>query len=212
MQARSAATRDQVISSAARMFDRLGFDGASIGDIMEDTGLTRGALYFHFKSKETLAQVVVETQHQISISAVESIAATGAPAIEQIVMLCHEMGRQMVEEPVVRAGIRLTLEFSALEGPAGPYRDWIGACRELADAAVEQGDLVETVDRDHLAHFIISAFTGVQLVSNVLDRRIDLGSRIDQMWQLLLPGIMPSAQCGEIERIREARLPAARTA
>lgn len=205
MQARAVATRQQIVIGAAQIFERLGYDGATVGDIVEASGMTRGAMYFHFKSKDELAQVVVEEQHAISIAAVQAIAGTGAPAIEQMVMLCHEMGRQMVEDPIVRAGIRLTLELSAVEGPPGPYRDWIAACRTLADGAVEQGDIGETIDLDHLARFVISAFTGVQLVSNVLDGRVDLETRIDQMWLILLPGIMPPARRRKIERIRQAR-------
>lgn len=165
-------------------------------------------MYFHFKSKEELADAVVQRQHEISLAAVEAIAATHAPALEQIVMLCHEMGRQIVQDPIVRAGIRLTLEFSSGGGPpdpAGPYRDWIEACRQLAETAIAEGDLPGTVDAPELARFVISAFTGVQMVSNVLDRRVDLEQRIDQMWRFLLSGILSPAHPRTSEDIRRAR-------
>lgn len=208
-QARAVATRHQLVAAAAAAFDQRGFEGASLGDIIEaGTGLSKGALYFHFKSKEELADAVVQRQHEISLAAVEAIAATHASALEQIVMLCHEMGRQIVQDPIVRAGIRLTLEFSGGGGPldpAGPYRDWIEACRQLAETAIAEGDLPGTVDAPELARFVISAFTGVQMVSNVLDRRVDLEQRIDQMWRFLLPGIMVPARRRKCERIRQAR-------
>lgn len=99
-----------------------------------------GALYFHFSSKEELAWFVIAEQHRTSISAVEAIGCESAPALEQIVMLCHEMARQIVEDKIVRAGIRITLELSAEDrGPAGPYLDWITACQELAVRAVSEG-------------------------------------------------------------------------
>ena len=59
-------------------------------------GHDEGALYFHFRSKEDLARHIIAEQHRISISAVQAIAAQEASAIEQIVMLCHEMARQIV--------------------------------------------------------------------------------------------------------------------
>ncbi|MCD2115067.1 TetR/AcrR family transcriptional regulator [Rhodococcus rhodochrous] len=208
-QARAVATRHQLVAAAAAAFDQRGFEGASLGDIIEaGTGLSKGALYFHFKSKDELADAVVQRQHEISLAAVEAIAATHASALEQIVMLCHEMGRQIVQDPIVRAGIRLTLEFSGGEGPpdpAGPYRDWIEACRQLAETAIAEGDLPGTVDAPELARFVISAFTGVQMVSNVLDRRVDLEQRIDQMWRFLLPGIMVPARRRTSDSIRHAR-------
>lgn len=207
-QARAVATRQQIVAAAAATFDRLGFEGAALGAIVDaSSGLTKGALYFHFKSKNELAQAVVEQQHDISIAAVDAIAATQASALEQIVMLCHEMGRQIVDDPIVRAGIRLTLEFSAGVEPdkPGPYEDWIEACRQLVEAAIAEGDLVPTIDPPDLARFVISAFTGVQMVSNVLDRRVDLEQRIDQMLQYLMHGILTPDCRPESDRIRSAR-------
>ncbi|MFD6858202.1 ScbR family autoregulator-binding transcription factor [Rhodococcus sp. NPDC060090] len=207
-QARAVATREQIVVAAAATFDQFGFHGASLGQIVEaSSGLTKGALYFHFKSKDELAQAVVERQHEISITAVEGISSTRASALEQIVMLCHEMGRQIIEDPIVRAGIRLTLEFSVstgLERP-GPYQDWIDACRRLIEVAITEGDLLSTIEPPELARFVISSFTGVQMVSNVLDRRVDLEQRIDEMWQFLLEGILTPTCAGTSEQIRQAR-------
>ncbi|MFC9764237.1 ScbR family autoregulator-binding transcription factor [Rhodococcus jostii] len=205
-QQRAAVTRAQIVRGAAEMFDKSGFEGASLVEILEAAGMTKGALYFHFRSKEDLARHIIAEQHRISISAVQAIAAQEASAIEQIVMLCHEMARQIVQDPIVRAGIRITLELSADDrGPAGPYLDWIAACQGLAARAVAEGDLVDTIDPPTFARFVIGAFTGVQTVSQVLAHRVDLEQRVDEMWGFLLPGIMPTARHPGMMRIRAAR-------
>ncbi|SEE79978.1 DNA-binding transcriptional regulator, AcrR family [Rhodococcus jostii] len=200
------ATRAQIVRGAAEMFEKQGFVGASLGTIIENTGLTKGALYFHFKSKEELARCIVAEQHATSIASVEAIGREEASAIEQIVMLCHEMARQIVHDPIVRAGIRITLELSADDhGPADPYLDWINTCEHLARRAVDQGDLAPDIDPPRFARFVIGAFTGVQTVSQVLAQRTDLEQRVDDMWGYLLPGVMPPARHSEIGRIRKAR-------
>ncbi len=204
-QERAVITRNQIVKGAAVMFDRAGYERASLAEIVDLSGITKGALYFHFKSKDELAGVVIDEQHAISMNAVLAIAETGAPALEQLVMACYEMGRQIIEDPIVRAGIRLTLEMSAAGGPREPYVDWIDSVARLAHAAREQGDVVDTVVPDELGRFVVSAFTGVQLVSNVLTRRIDLYERIDQMLKLLLPGIVPPRRRHKIDRILAAR-------
>lgn len=89
---RAAATRAQIVRGAAEMFDKSGFEGASLVEITEAAGMTKGALYFHFHSQEELARHIIAEQHRISIAAVEAIAAQEASALEQIVMLCHEKG------------------------------------------------------------------------------------------------------------------------
>lgn len=90
-------------------------------------------------------------------------------------------------------------------GPTTPYQDWIEACRQLAEKAIDEGDLLDTVDAPELARFVISAFTGVQMLSNVFDQRVDLEQRIDQMWRFLLPGILVPARRRKSEKIRQAR-------
>lgn len=48
-------TREHIIEQAAGLFNRKGFAGASLSDVMEATGLKKGGIYRHFGSKEELA-------------------------------------------------------------------------------------------------------------------------------------------------------------
>ncbi len=47
-------TRARIVASASRLFNRHGFGGVSIDQIMADAGLTRGGFYAHFPTKEAL--------------------------------------------------------------------------------------------------------------------------------------------------------------
>jgi AcrR family transcriptional regulator len=51
---RRARTRTALLQAAARVYARRGFDGATIDEIAEDAGFTKGAVYDHFGSKENL--------------------------------------------------------------------------------------------------------------------------------------------------------------
>lgn len=204
-QERAVVTRQQIVMAAAERFDEAGYERASLAEIVDKSGVTKGALYFHFKSKDDLAAVVIEEQHAISMNAVSAILATATPALEQLVMFSHEMAREIVEDPIVRAGIRLTLEASAEEGPPEPYLDWIDACEGVFRRAIEEGDVLDTVDPAELARYFVGAFTGVQLVANVLTRRTDLEERLDQMIGFLLPAIVPPRRRQKIDRFRHAR-------
>ncbi len=161
-QARAVATRQQIITGAARMFEQSGFEGASLGDIVDGSGTTKGALYFHFRSKDELARVVIEEQHRTSIESVRAVTETGASPLRQLVMLCHEMARQIIHDPVVRAGMRLTLEFGGSSEPAQPYVEWIANAQQIVEHGIEQGEITSTVDPASLARFVIGSFTGVQ--------------------------------------------------
>ncbi|RVW08952.1 TetR/AcrR family transcriptional regulator [Prescottella agglutinans] len=199
------ATRQQIISGAARMFERSGFEGASLGDIVDGAGTTKGALYFHFRSKDELARVVIDEHHRMSVDTVRAISRTGASPLRQLVMLCHEMGRQIVHDPIARAGSRLTLELSGADGPDRPYVEWIESSRLIVESGVSTGEIAPTVEPDALARFLSGSFTGVQLVSQVLARREDLEQRIDEMWSLLLPSIATTGDAAELAEIRASR-------
>ena len=47
-------TRQRILESARRLFNSKGFDAVSIGEIMENAGLTHGGFYRHFKDKDEL--------------------------------------------------------------------------------------------------------------------------------------------------------------
>src|ERR687887_1247244 len=56
------ATRQRILEAAARRFKQDGIDGAGVATVMADAGLTNGAFYAHFKSKEDLVANVLADQ------------------------------------------------------------------------------------------------------------------------------------------------------
>src|SRR5215470_12790452 len=54
------STRQRLLNAASREIYRSGFQSASLDTILASTGVTKGALYYHFKSKERLGYAVVE--------------------------------------------------------------------------------------------------------------------------------------------------------
>lgn len=52
--------RNEIIDAAERLFEVKGFDGTSTADILRETGIARGTLYYHFKSKEDILDAMIE--------------------------------------------------------------------------------------------------------------------------------------------------------
>ncbi|WP_269532303.1 TetR/AcrR family transcriptional regulator [Chitinimonas sp. BJYL2] len=57
-------TRDRILDAAARVFARKGFLAASLDEVAADTGLTKGAVYWHFKSKNELFFALLDSRFQ----------------------------------------------------------------------------------------------------------------------------------------------------
>lgn len=58
--ARKAATRARLLEAAARVYAARGFAGATLDDVAEEAGLTKGAVYGHFGSKDNLLVALME--------------------------------------------------------------------------------------------------------------------------------------------------------
>lgn len=190
MQERAVLTRQAVILGAAKSFEKFGYS-ASLSTILQHGGVSKGAMYFHFASKEELAHAVIAAQHGMAMEGTRQVAAHSDIAVETLVLVSQEMARQLVTEPIARGGMRLTMEIGSIRGPIEqPYLDWIEAIKQVATQAAEAGDIVPGTDIDALARFVVGSFTGVQILSEMLTGRTDLYERLSQMWNLVLPTIV----------------------
>lgn len=61
-QAPAHETRERILASAARVFARKGFQRASLDEVAADAGLTKGAIYWHFKSKNDLFFAILDSR------------------------------------------------------------------------------------------------------------------------------------------------------
>ncbi|MCZ9883644.1 ScbR family autoregulator-binding transcription factor [Arthrobacter sp. B2a2-09] len=191
LQGRAKATRETIIAGAAKVFAEHGYGTSSITLVADAAQVTKGALYFHFKSKDELARAVLDEQHAVAVRTGEAILAENGTALTTMINLCGAFGTQLANDQIFRAGIRLTLEASAFGQTArGPYEDWIATLARLAEQGITEGQIRPSVEPLALARYIVASFTGVQMVSNILTGRDDVMNRIQEMWEILLPGIM----------------------
>jgi AcrR family transcriptional regulator len=79
------ATRQRIIETAGRRFKRDGFDGSGISTLMKDAGLTNGAFYVYFSSKDDLVATAVADQLRVQNANIVAQAAPGRAGLEQIV-------------------------------------------------------------------------------------------------------------------------------
>lgn len=78
------ATQDRIVKSAGLRFRQDGFDGSGIAVVMKDAGLTNGAFYAHFESKDDLVARVVTAQLREQLTAFDDPAA-GVAGLESVV-------------------------------------------------------------------------------------------------------------------------------
>jgi TetR/AcrR family transcriptional regulator, transcriptional repressor for nem operon len=78
-------TRRRIIETAGRRFKQDGIDGSGVSTLMKDAGLTNGAFYAHFASKDDLVTTAIADQLKAQAESVVAQAAPGRAGLEQIV-------------------------------------------------------------------------------------------------------------------------------
>jgi TetR/AcrR family transcriptional regulator, transcriptional repressor for nem operon len=72
----TAAKHDRIVKEASRLFRERGFDDVTVGEVMKAAGLTHGAFYAHFSSKEDLEKAAVAYGQSLSASRARSYGTT----------------------------------------------------------------------------------------------------------------------------------------
>ncbi len=86
---RSEATTRLLITEARKLFASRGFAGTSIEDIASAAGVTRGALYHHFPSKEALFEAVFDAEQERLGTKIYAAIKTKETALERVEMGCE---------------------------------------------------------------------------------------------------------------------------
>lgn len=193
-QARAVATRQAIVEAAAAEFIDHGFTGASVADIADRANVTKGSMYFHFKSKEMLAQAVIDRQREANAEVQARFDSSDLSALAILVSMVRVLGELMRKDVVVLAAMRLAVEVPG-DADRGPtYNAWAAPTTAVISHAIAQGDLRDTLDPEVLSRFLVAAFTGIQTASFASSRLEDLPERLREMWGVLLPGIVAAGR------------------
>lgn len=72
----TAAKHERIVKEASRLFRERGFEGVTVGEVMKAAGLTHGAFYAHFGSKQELQEAAVAYGQELSAARARSHGAT----------------------------------------------------------------------------------------------------------------------------------------
>ncbi|MGK5627535.1 ScbR family autoregulator-binding transcription factor [Streptomyces sp. URMC 123] len=171
-QERAERTRNALIRAAAEVYDRIGYERATLALISSAAGVTKGALYFHFATKAELAEAVRCAAGTATRAAVEELARrhTAAvppvPALQTVIDVTHLLARALRTDPAVRAAVRLTREAGLPDSPGHDcYRVWGEAVRTLLERARLDGSLRPEPDIPSVAALALYIVAGTELFS-----------------------------------------------
>ena len=190
-QARSEATRNKIIAAAVELFNEIGYPATGLGDIIERAEMTKGALYYHFDSKDSLATAVIEEASARLGEAFRSISSSSAPALESMIHGVFVVADLMATDQIARSGTQLLRAFGEFNDVAArTYGGWTAEMTERTRQAVDEGDVRDDVDPQAVGETIVGAMLGAELLASATTAGADVLERVGRAWQVLLPAIV----------------------
>jgi AcrR family transcriptional regulator len=183
-QDRAIRTRRTILLAAAKVFEERGYQASTISEILSSAGVTKGALYFHFKSKEELALGVLDAQGS------QFVIPHRPCRMQELVDVVMLHSHRLQTDPMVRASVRLAMDQMATDlDRKGPFERWGLIVQELLEKAQAQGELLPHVVPAKTADVIVGSFAGVQSMSQAFSDYQDLMGKAGELLRHLLPSI-----------------------
>lgn len=180
--------KEEILDAAMGVFVRQGPD-VSLQEIAEASGLTRGALYRYFPSREELVRECFARCFESAKTAMaESLAESGSPA--QALTSLVEMSALAYGEEGAREGMILNLQAVLVSATAQPSSETpstlidksvVDPAIRLARQATDAGEFSERVDPVGIALLVLSALQGLQLLIAMFDTDIDSDAATDTL-------------------------------
>ena len=204
---RAQETREMIFDAAARLFASRGYGQTSVDALIAEAGLSKGAFYHHFESKEALLAALLEDrQRRCAEQMAEAVAPASSlhEAIERLVQASLDSSEDDLDR------VRLYFEFCLLAMRDTSARDVVSKslaeCREMVAGMLkiaQPGAVRVDLDADAAATLLVSLFDGIALHRAVSPNALVLGDLVEPSVDLIERFV--SAGTGSRPRFRKGR-------
>ena len=187
------STRQRIIEQAAPLFNQRGFEGCSMQDVLEATGLEKGGVYRHFSSKEELAAEVFRYAWARALK----MRWEGSDKVEGAVEKLRYFVRRFVDIagpipggcPLMNTAIDSDDGNAVLRGLAHTgIKDWKKRVCEVVEKGIEAGEIRSGVESRQVANAILAMLEGALMISRMEGNRTAIRDAAVTL-ELMLDGI-----------------------
>jgi TetR/AcrR family transcriptional repressor of nem operon len=172
------------VAQAAPIFNQHGFEGSSLADLMEATGLKKGGIYRHFASKEELAAAAFDYSWDVAWQTrMQHVDAT-APGIARLKQLIANFVER--RSPLSGGCPILNTAVDADDGNrmlrarvTKALRWWLAQLQSILKQAAKRGEIRPGIDPKTVATVIVAALEGALMMSRI-DRNGDALQRVQR--------------------------------
>lgn len=202
---RADSSRAPLVRAAAKQFAHKPYSLVNLDDVVAAVEVSRGAMYFHFPSKQALARAVIEEAEKLARVAARGVLTNKLSGLETLIDLIYLIAVLDVSEDLTRAGMNLLESIGRAEGlEARTLDEAIGALARIATRAMAEGDIAEERDPEDIARVLVGVYIGLRHTSDLDDPR-RLLSDLEKALYLLLPGFANPDRMGYLRQFVRRR-------
>jgi len=190
---RGEATRERILAAAEECFARQGYEATSVAEICQQAGVSKGAFFHHFPTKQ---EVFLELLERWLADLGENLAALRARArnVPEGLMWMAETAQQVFE--MARGKLPIFLEFLSRaardprvwQASISPYRRYRAFFTGMIEAGIAEGSL-RRVDPEAAANAFLSMAIGLVLQATVDPDGANWGAIAQESVRLFLEGV-----------------------
>ena len=195
LQARAEATRRRIIDSAVELFAELGYGETGLADVLQHAGVSKGAFYYHFDSKEAVATAIIEQFDAEIGAAFDGEIDVDAPALDGLIAATYAVQALMLNDKLTQVGHRLCQALDQVSSAgARVYQGWNDRFVDLVKKVIDNGEMIQGVDPNDVAESAWVGILGCNLVSAAISD--DPYARLGRCWRVVVRSIVPEHSVG----------------
>lgn len=188
-QARAAETRRTIIDAAVSLFEENGFSGTNLNQIIRRAGVSPGAFYYHFESKDAVGLAIVDDVAQRMTDLRVAYLAEPDSGLENVIGMTYQLSTMLSDDPTywVAAYLEHTMARHTRQGLAD-VADRIAVYIGSIASSIKPSELRAGVTPESAARTMFTVVYGCLVMSDLVPG--DLPAKVTECWRILLPGLV----------------------
>lgn len=193
MQQRSTETRNHILEAATQLFSKTGYDATGVAEICQAAGVSKGAFYHHFPTKQAVFMELLNT-YLNGIETGFNLMRKEVQDVPQAILQMAALVGSLFQTADIHLPIFLEFWTQANHDPLiweaaiAPYRRYQAYFTEMIQEGIDEGSL-QSVDAHLAARVLVSLAMGM-LMQSLFDPQItDWQTEARQNMELLMKGI-----------------------
>jgi len=194
--------RDRILEAATRCFAQRGFHEATIQDICDRAGLSKGGIYTYFRSKDEILAALIEYNTTDAMRWATAAAGQGGSVLQRLERIADTLIERVIGSDGSKAHTpQLMIEVwaEASKDPelgdllARGYDQWRTFVTQLFREGIASGEIRADIDPELLAAIVVAMFDGLTLQESITKRKVNWRHVVATLRQTLIAGVIATA-------------------